>query len=94
MASLKKKKSKSLIDLYKYDPVKHNLEVCFCYQKFTYMGVPDSIYWKMASAEIPDLVFMTEVFNKYPVFIETFPIPVKRKRKKPKKDRQTDNRLP
>ena len=94
MASLKKRKSKSLIDLYKYDPVLHNLEVCFCYQKFTYMSVPDSIYWRMASAEIPDGVFMSEVFNKYPVFIEIFPIPVKRKRKKQKKGRQTDSQLP
>ena len=69
----RKPKPKSRIDYIRYDNVCHQLNVGFCDQNFTYMGIPESLYLRLALAEIPDDIFMRDVFNKYPVVVTFLP---------------------
>ena len=80
----KSSKKKSRLDYIRYDSLRHQLDVGMCEQRFTYMGVPDSLYVRLLRAETPDEIFMQDIFNKYPVVVSADPkLPrVKRKKKR------------
>lgn len=79
---------RSVLSSIKYDSIRHQLEIIIRGRKYSYLSVPDSVYARLILADMPDDVYWEEVYNKYPVVLETPPLPEKkcrvvRKKKKP-----------
>lgn len=79
---------RSVLSSIKYDSIRHQLEIIIRGRKYSYLSVPDSVYARLILADMPDDVYWEEIYNKYPVVLETPPLPEKkcrvvRKKKKP-----------
>lgn len=79
---------KSILSSIQYDSIRHQLDIIIRGRKYSYLSVPDSVYARLILADIPDQIYWDEVYNKYPVVLETPPLPPKtcrvvRKKKKP-----------
>ena len=79
---------RSVLSSIKFDSIRHQLEIIIRGRKYSYLSVPDSVYARLILADMPDDVYWEEIYNKYPVVLETPPLPEKkcrvvRKKKKP-----------
>lgn len=88
MADKDTQQKKSVISSIRYDSIRHQLEIIIRGRKYNYLSVPDSVYARLILSDIPDTIYWDEVYNKYPVVLETPPLPEKkcrlvRKKKKP-----------
>jgi len=83
----------SRLDYVLYDPQRHILTVSMRRQKLSYMSVPESAYMHLILSKDPDSIFLSEIFNKYPVVIEaeeTSPA-IRRRRRSQKKRLQKED---